>query len=164
MSATYGPLDAVQILQFLPHRAPFLLVDRIDSITHREQNADLGSQVVGIKQVTINEPYFQGHFPGYPIVPGVLLVESLAQVASFVLYSEETAIQLRPAHRCLLVGVNHARFRKPALPGMSLRLEASVIRHRQQAWYFQGSIFAGEDRLMTAELTLQLTIQPEDSR
>lgn len=111
-------LTAEQIQQILPHRYPFLLVDRI-----LEMEAD---RAVGLKNVTINEPFFQGHFPGRPIMPGVLIVEALAQVGAVVLLS-------RPENRgklALFAGLDKVRFKRPVVPGDVLRLEVTLERMR----------------------------------
>lgn len=111
-------LESVEIQKFLPHRYPFLLVDRIMEISEE--------RVVGIKNVTINEPFFAGHFPGRPIMPGVLILEALAQVGA-------VAVLSRPEHRgklALFAGLDKVRFKRPVLPGDTLRLEMTLERMR----------------------------------
>ncbi len=112
-------LSIEQIMEIIPHRPPFLLVDRILEIEE-------GVRAVGLKQVTINEPFFQGHFPGQPIMPGVLIIEALAQVGAVALLSQ-------PEHRgkvAYFARIDGVRFRKPVTPGMSLRLEVSLDKMR----------------------------------
>ncbi len=112
-------MDIGQILKTIPHRYPFLLVDRILEV-------EPGRRAVGLKQVTINEPFFQGHFPGYPIMPGVLIVEALAQVGA-------VAVLSLPENRdklALFAGIDNFRFRRPVVPGDSLRLEVELTRMR----------------------------------
>lgn len=111
-------LDSRAIQELLPHRFPFLLVDRIIELVPRER-------IVGIKQVSINEPYFQGHFPGAPVMPGVLVVEALAQVGAVLALRE---IEDRDSKLVLFTGIREARFRKPVVPGDTLRLEVTALR------------------------------------
>jgi len=113
-------LNAQQIMEILPHRPPFLLVDRIVEL-------EAGVRAVGIKQVTINEPFFTGHFPGYPIMPGVLIVEALAQVGAVALLNQpEWAGKL-----ALFAGIDGVRFKKPVTPGDTLRLEVTLEKMRR---------------------------------
>jgi len=110
-------IDAIR--DILPHRYPFLLVDRID-----ELEVD---RIVGIKNVTANEPFFSGHFPDYPVMPGVMIVEAMAQVAGVLVLKQ---IADRKKKLVLLAGVDAAKFRKPVRPGDQLRMEMKVLRHR----------------------------------
>ncbi len=112
-------LDARAIQSIIPHRWPFLLVDRIDEL-------EPGVRAVGVKNVTINEPFFQGHFPGHPIMPGVLIVEALAQVGSVAILSKEE----NKGKVGYFAGIDSFRFRKPVQPGDVLRLEVSLTRVR----------------------------------
>lgn len=112
-------MDINQIMQTLPHRYPFLLVDRMEEV-------EPGKRAVGIKNVTINEPFFQGHFPGYPVMPGVLIIEAMAQVGAVSLLSmPEYAGKL-----ALFAGIDGARFRRQVVPGDTLRIEVEVTRLR----------------------------------
>lgn len=111
-------LDSIAIQQILPHRPPFLLVDRIVEIIPRER-------IVGIKQVTINEPFFAGHFPGAPAMPGVLIMEALQQVGAILALRE---IEDRDHKLMMLSGINDARFRRPVVPGDTLVLEVIALR------------------------------------
>ncbi|CAJ1000960.1 MULTISPECIES: 3-hydroxyacyl-ACP dehydratase FabZ [Bacillales] len=112
------PLDAVDIQAILPHRYPFLLVDKIVEL-------EPGKRAVGIKNVTINEPFFQGHFPGYPVMPGVLIVEALAQVGGVAMHTEETKGKLG-----LFAGIDGVRFKEQVKPGDTLVLEVEMTRLR----------------------------------
>lgn len=112
-------LDVVEIQKILPHRYPFLLVDRILEV-------EPGKRGVGIKNVTIDEPFFRGHFPGQPIMPGVLIVEAMAQVAGIVALLQRDFEGMTP----YFTGIDRARFRKPVVPGDQLRIEAEITRVR----------------------------------
>ena len=136
-------LDINKILKILPHRYPFILVDRILEL-------DPGKRVVGVKNITINEPYFQGHFPDYPIVPGVLIIEAMAQtwgVCVFALHPEEAENK-----NLFFSGVDKARFRKPVLPGDQLRMEMELIKHRDPLWKFRGIATVDGNLVAEAEL------------
>jgi len=111
-------LDSEAIKKLLPHRFPFLLVDRVIELLPREK-------IVGIKQVSINEPFFQGHFPGAPVMPGVLVIEALAQCGAILALRE---IEDRDAKLVLFTGIKEARFRRPVVPGDTLVLEVTVLR------------------------------------
>ena len=112
-------LDIDAIREILPHRYPFLLVDRIEELE--------AERVVGIKNVTVNEPFFAGHFPDYPVMPGVLIIEAMAQVAGVLVLS---GIPDRKSKLVLLAGVDGAKFRKPVRPGDQLRMEMKILRSR----------------------------------
>jgi 3-hydroxyacyl-[acyl-carrier-protein] dehydratase len=111
-------LDSQAIQELLPHRYPFLLVDRIIELVPRER-------IVGIKQVSINEPFFQGHFPGAPVMPGVLVVEAMAQVGAVLALRE---IEDRDEKLVMFTGIKEARFRRPVVPGDTLTLEVIALR------------------------------------
>ncbi|MGH9898373.1 MAG: 3-hydroxyacyl-ACP dehydratase FabZ [Pyrinomonadaceae bacterium] len=111
-------LDSIAIQHILPHRPPFLLVDRIIELVPRER-------IVGVKQITINEPFFAGHFPGNPVMPGVLIVEALAQVGAILALRE---IEDRDHKLVMFSGINDARFRRPVVPGDTLILEVTALR------------------------------------
>lgn len=111
-------MDTREIQRLLPHRYPFLLVDRIIELEPR-------TRIVGIKQVSIGEPFFQGHFPTAPVMPGVLIVESLAQVGAILALRE---VEDRDRKLVLFSGINSARFRAPVVPGDTLRLEVTAVR------------------------------------
>jgi 3-hydroxyacyl-[acyl-carrier-protein] dehydratase len=115
-----GGMDIVEIMRYLPHRYPMLLIDRVTSFIP-------GTSIRGIKNVTMNEPFFQGHFPGFPVMPGVLIIEALAQLASILAW--RTAGRM-PGDRTLLssAGIDGARFRRRVLPGDRLMLESDLIR------------------------------------
>ena len=116
-----------EIMELLPHRYPFLLVDRIVEL-------DPGKRIVGIKNVTINEPFFQGHFPGHPIMPGVLIVEAIAQTGG-ILALKAMGGQKRIAY---FMGIENCRFRRPVVPGDQIRIEITVIAHKGPVWKMHG--------------------------
>lgn len=118
-SVSTRTLDIDAIREVLPHRYPFLLVDRIEELE--------AERVVGIKNVTVNEPFFAGHFPDYPVMPGVLIIEAMAQVAGVLVLS---GIPDRKSKLVLLAGVDGAKFRKPVRPGDQLRMEMKILRSR----------------------------------
>ncbi|MCS7069424.1 MAG: 3-hydroxyacyl-ACP dehydratase FabZ [Meiothermus sp.] len=113
-------MDIYQILKFLPHRYPFLLIDRVLEADEKRFKA--------LKNVTFNEPHFQGHFPGYPIMPGVLLIEAMAQGSVAVVTQQP---EFKPGGLVFLVGVEEARFKKPVVPGDTLILEGELLAYRR---------------------------------
>ncbi|MGC5324946.1 3-hydroxyacyl-ACP dehydratase FabZ [Brevibacillus sp. SYSU BS000544] len=119
MDATTTTLDINQIMEILPHRYPFLLVDRITDL-------QVGKRAVGIKNVTMNEPFFQGHFPQYPVMPGVLIVEALAQVGGVAVLSVEE----NKGKLALFAGIDDFRFKEQVKPGDQLELEVELTRLR----------------------------------
>ncbi len=123
-------LDILQIQDLLPHRYPFLLVDRV-------VDCQPGISVTAIKNVTINEPFFQGHFEGRPIMPGVLIIEAMAQAGGILYYLSSDDIEA--GQLFYLVAVDEARFRRPVLPGDQLQLDVSVARKRRSMWRFNCS-------------------------
>lgn len=144
--------DIRAVLKFLPHRYPFLLVDRIVEY-------EAGKRVVGLKNVTINEPYFQGHFPGVPIMPGVLIIESMAQVGGFLVFK---SLPDKDSKLVFFMGIEGARFRKPVTPGDQLRVEMTVLRVRSRMGKLKGEAFVGDDLVAEAEIMFSLVDRPED--
>ena len=136
-------LDINKIQSIMPHRYPFLLVDRIVEL-------EPAKRVVGIKNVTINEEFFQGHYPGHPIMPGVLIVESMAQVGGFLmLQSIENAEEKLP----FFTGIDRAKFRKPVIPGDTLKIEAEVIRLRGRIGKVSVKSYVEDKLVAEGELT-----------
>lgn len=139
-------LDITEIQRILPHRYPFLLIDRVVEMTRRER-------IVALKNVTVNEPYFQGHFPGYPIMPGVLMVEAIAQAGGALLLTE---IADREQSLMVFSGIERARFRRPVVPGDQLRIEVTVVAWRKNAVRMEGQIFVGDKRVCEAIVSCRL--------
>lgn len=135
-------MNIQKIMQVLPHRYPFLLVDRIEEVEE-------GVKVNGYKNVTINEPFFQGHFPDHPIMPGVLIVEAMAQVGGAYV----TVVDEIPEDRVTyFVGIDKARFRKPVLPGDVLRMELELISRRRGIYQFVGKAYVADTLVAEAQL------------
>ena len=142
MEAKRVTLDIDGILAILPHRYPMLLVDRIISLEE-------GKRAVGIKNVTFNEPFFQGHFPGAPVMPGVLIVEAMAQVGAVLL------LRGVPERRDKLVyfaGIDQARFRRPVVPGDQVRFEVDVLKLRTRSALLRGEAFVDGARVAEAQM------------
>ncbi|MCH7680912.1 3-hydroxyacyl-ACP dehydratase FabZ [candidate division KSB1 bacterium] len=136
-------LDTLEIQKVLPHRYPFLLIDRIVDLVPMQR-------VVGIKNVTINEPFFQGHFPGNPIMPGVLILEAMAQTGGFLLLNTKND----PSGKLLyFTGINKVKFRKPVVPGDQLRFEVKFLKLRQNICKMKGLALVEDKVVCQAELT-----------
>src|SRR6201987_5653592 len=149
-------LDINEIQRTPPHRYPFLLIDRVVDLTRRER-------IVALKNVTINEPFFQGHFPNLPIMSGGLIVEAIAQAGGALLLTE---VEDRDQNLMVCTGIERARFRRPVLPGDQLRIEVDVKSWRMNAVRMEGKVFVGEKRVAEATVTCQLIARggaPTDS-
>ena len=144
-------LDINEIRAILPHRYPFLLVDRIV-----ELEAD---RVVGIKNVTVNEPFFTGHFPDFPVMPGVLIIEAMAQAAGVLVLK---SMPDRANKLVLLVAVENARFRKPAVPGDSLRMEMKIIKRKASVAKMAG--VATVDGVVVAEVEVMCKLADKQEK
>ena len=143
-------LDITQIQRILPHRFPFLLIDRVISLTRKKR-------IVALKNVSANEPHFAGHFPGFPIMPGVLIVEAIAQAGGALLLTE---IPDRDGKLMVFTGIERARFRKPVIPGDQLRIEVEVLAWRTTAVRMQGMVYVGDKLVCEAVVTCQLVARP----
>ena len=137
-------MDISEIMQYIPHRYPFLLVDRVISIKP-------GKDIVAIKNVTINEPFFVGHFPNQPIMPGVMILEALAQTSAILSFKSDN-FKVNDDSVYYLVGIDNARFKKPVLVGDQLMLHATLIRHIKGFWKFTAQAKVGDDVVAEAEL------------
>jgi len=139
-------MNIKDIQNLLPHRYPFLMVDRIVEIEPEKR-------AVGIKNVTINEEFFQGHFPGNPIMPGVLIIEALAQVAGILAF-QSGASEGRSVY---FLSIEKAKFRRPVVPGDQLRLEVSIVQSRGNVWKFSGNALVEDKIAAEAEFTAMVT-------
>ncbi len=144
-------LTITDIMKILPHRYPMLLVDRVLEI-------DPGKRIVGLKNVTANEQFFQGHFPGTPVMPGVLIVEAMAQCAAVLILRD---IPNREEKLFLFGGVDKARFRKPVVPGDQLRLECEVIQRRSNSVKIHGTATVNGELVAEAEMLSVMVERPK---
>jgi beta-hydroxyacyl-ACP dehydratase FabZ len=140
-------LESTDIQAILPHRYPFLLVDRIEEL-------EKGKRIVGIKNVTINESFFQGHFPGRPIMPGVLIIEAMAQVGGVLAFKSAEEGGARVVY---FMGIDKAKFRKPVRPGDRIRFVVDVLRARHPYWKMRGEAYVDETLVCEAELMAMIT-------
>ncbi len=139
--------DIKTIQEYLPHRYPFLMIDKVVEFEEKKR-------IVALKNVTINEPFFMGHFPGNPIMPGVLIVEAMAQTAGVLAFkSMPQEEQGKPVY---FLGIDNVRFRKPVVPGDQLRLELEITKHRQSLWGFKGKALVDGKLVAEAELLAML--------
>jgi 3-hydroxyacyl-[acyl-carrier-protein] dehydratase len=140
--------DIQEILGLLPHRYPFLLIDRVVEF-------ERGKRLVAIKNVTFNEPFFQGHFPGYPIMPGVLVIEAMAQAGAIIMLNE---IPDREKKLAVFTGIERAKFRCPVTPGDQLRIEVEVLAFRSRLGRMEAKAFV--DGKLACQATLTCSIVP----
>ncbi|MCX8109977.1 MAG: 3-hydroxyacyl-ACP dehydratase FabZ [Syntrophorhabdaceae bacterium] len=138
-------IDINEIMRLLPHTYPFLLVDRITDFVHAKK-------IVGIKNVTYNEPFFQGHFPGRPIMPGVLILEAMAQTGGVLAFKSFPDLK----GSVFFIGIDNARFRRPVVPGDQLRLSVEVVRHKKELWVFEGEAYVGDEKVAEAKIMAML--------
>ncbi|MBM4139165.1 MAG: 3-hydroxyacyl-ACP dehydratase FabZ [Nitrospira sp.] len=142
-------VEIQEILAALPHRYPFLLVDRVKEF-------EPGQRLVAIKNVTINEPFFQGHFPGRPIMPGVLIIEAMAQAGGVLVFKSGGPVG-RPL--MYLAGIDEAKFRRPVVPGDQLRFEIEVLKKRPPVWKMQGKAYV--DNVLACEAVVTAMVMDE---
>ena len=145
-------MDINEVLQYLPHRYPFLLIDRVLA-------CEPGKTITAVKNVTINEPFFTGHFPNHPIMPGVLIIEALAQTAAILSFR---TMDHKADDRLVyyFVGIDRARFKRPIIPGDTLTLEVTLKRFTRNMWMFSGTAKVGD--AVAAEADLMCTIRSID--
>jgi 3-hydroxyacyl-[acyl-carrier-protein] dehydratase len=145
--ATLGSVDIMQILRCMPHRYPFLLIDRVVGI----QGDEFG---IGIKNVTINEPQFQGHFPERPVMPGVLLIEAMAQTAGVIaMYPKPVTEHPRIVY---FVTIDRAKFRKPVTPGDRVEFHMEKTAQRRDIWWYSGRAIVDEALVCEAQISIML--------
>ncbi|MCM2277839.1 MAG: 3-hydroxyacyl-ACP dehydratase FabZ [Oligoflexia bacterium] len=172
MSENAYKLNIDDIRRFLPHRAPFLYVDRILEIHPQGDLNDMapekmvGVRVVGIKNVSYNEPFFQGHFPSFSILPGVVILETMAQVSCFSLYPYmcRNIDRLSRDFQCIMVGVDGVRFRRPVVPGDTLRVETVVTKCRGRLWGFRCEATVDGQKVAEADILANLIANGGDSK
>ncbi len=134
--------DINDIMAVLPHRPPFLLIDRIEEL-------EPGQKIVALKNVTMNEPFFTGHFPGHPVMPGVLIIEAMAQAGAYAVLSQEEF----KGKIAFLGGVDKAKFRRQVVPGDTLRLEVEIIKLKRNAGIGKGTAYVDGKKACEAEIT-----------
>jgi beta-hydroxyacyl-ACP dehydratase FabZ len=147
-------VEQVEIQGLLPHRYPFLLVDRVKEL-------EPGIRIVALKNVTVNEPFFQGHFPGRPVMPGVLIIEAMAQ-AGGVLVFKSGGPSGKPV--VYMTGIDEAKFRRPVVPGDQLRFEINVIKKRPPFWKMQGKAFVDNEMVCEAVVTAMVSEEKAEAR
>ena len=134
------PLGTAQIQEIIPHRYPFLMIDKVVEFVD-------GERIVGIKNVSSNEPFFQGHFPGRPVMPGVLIIEALAQLG--VIYAKLIDGGVPSNKLCVFSGVDAVRFRRQVFPGDVLRLELSSVKRKLVHWKMEAEAYVGEEKAVS---------------
>ena len=138
-----GVYDIQKIMQYLPHRYPFLLIDRVEEVVP-------GEKVIALKNVTINEPFFQGHFPGIPVMPGVMILEAMGQAGGVLVY--ESLQEKKENMLVFFTGIDKARFRKPVVPGDQLIFELKLLRKRKNFIRMAGVATVDGNKVAEAEL------------
>lgn len=159
MSETaFTPMDIRQILEYLPHRYPFLLVDKVLELDLEKQ------RILALKNVTINEPFFPGHFPHYPVMPGVLIIEAIAQTAAILGFKTQNRM---PDNTTVyyFAGIDGARFKRPVIAGDQLRLEVTLLGHKRSLYKYAGKAFVDGQIAAEAEIlcTERSVVNPSDS-
>jgi len=145
-------LRIAEIMRILPHRYPFLLVDRVLEV-------DLDKRLVAIKNVSINEPFFNGHFPGAPVMPGVLTIESMAQAGAILGLLAAKNADLKNV-LVYFMGIDEAKFRRPIVPGDQMRIVVEVLRRKSVVWKMKGEVYIGSELAAEATLLSSIGQQP----
>jgi beta-hydroxyacyl-ACP dehydratase FabZ len=141
-----------EIMRILPHRYPFLLVDRVLEI-------DVDKRLIALKNVSINEPFFNGHFPGAPVMPGVLTIESMAQAGAILGLIAAKNADLKNT-LVYFMGIDEARFRRPIVPGDQMRIVVEVLRRKSVVWKMKGEVYVGSELAAEATLLSSIGQQP----
>ena len=144
-------LRITEIMRILPHRYPFLLVDRVIEV-------DPEKRIVALKNVSINEPFFNGHFPGEPVMPGVLTIEAMAQTGAILALLDKKADLSKTV--VYFMGIDEAKFRRPIVPGDQLRIVAEVLRRKTTVWKMKGQVYVGQDLAAEAILLSSIGQKP----
>jgi 3-hydroxyacyl-[acyl-carrier-protein] dehydratase len=144
-------LDITEIMAVLPHRYPFLLIDRVTEMARRQR-------IVAIKNVTVNEPFFPGHFPGLPVMPGVLIVEAVAQAGAVLLLQE---IEEHRSKLLLFTGIERAKFRRQVTPGDQMRIEVEVLAFRSTAARLDGKVYVADKLVCEATVSCHMVDRPQ---
>jgi 3-hydroxyacyl-[acyl-carrier-protein] dehydratase len=144
-------LRIAEIMRILPHRYPFLLVDRVLEV-------DQDKRIVALKNVSINEPFFNGHFPGAPVMPGVLTIESMAQAGAILGLLEKKADLTKTL--VYFMGIDEAKFRRPIVPGDQMRIVVEVLRRKAIVWKMKGEVYVGSELAAEATLLSSIGAQP----
>ena len=144
-------LRIAEIMRILPHRYPFLLVDRVLEV-------DQDKRIVALKNVSINEPFFNGHFPGAPVMPGVLTIESMAQAGAILGLLEKKADLSKTL--VYFLGIDEAKFRRPIVPGDQMRIVVEVLRRKAIVWKMKGEVYVGSELAAEATLLSSIGAQP----
>jgi 3-hydroxyacyl-[acyl-carrier-protein] dehydratase len=145
---TVTPIDVNRIMEMIPHRYPILMVDRILSITP-------GESALALKNVTMNEPHFAGHFPGFPVMPGVLIIEAMAQTAALVVV--EAMGDEAKGKVVFFMSIEEAKFRKPVVPGDSMHIHVEKVQARGPVWKFSGKAMVGDKLCAEAVFSAMIT-------
>src|SRR3954468_17407312 len=144
-------LRIAEIMRILPHRYPFLLIDRVIEV-------DPDKRIVALKNVSINEPFFNGHFPGMPVMPGVLTIEAMAQAGAVLGLLEKNADLSKTI--VYFLGIDEAKFRRPIVPGDQLRIVVEVLRRKAVVWKMKGEVYVGSELAAEATLLSSIGQQP----
>jgi 3-hydroxyacyl-[acyl-carrier-protein] dehydratase len=146
------PMDVIEIQRILPHRYPFLMIDRVLEVERMKR-------IVAIKNVTVNEPWFHGHFPGHPLMPGVLIIEAMAQAGGVLLLLD---VPDRGSKLVVFTGIDGAKFRRPVVPGDTVRFEVSVEQWRSRAGKMKGAAYVDDRLACEATLSCMLVAKREE--
>ena len=142
------------IISLIPHRYPFLLIDKITNII-------IGQSVTGIKSVTFNEPFFQGHFPNYPVMPGVLILEAMAQTAACLVAFADKSLSTN--NLVFFTGIDKAKFRKPVIPGCILNINVKVVANKRKLYKFNAQAFVDDTIMANSDFSAMLVDQEKAS-